>query len=69
MIPAMIDDTAVTHIYQDVFKNSGLTEVIFADDSSLTKIHARAFQNNELTEIVLPDSLERIDYGAFQNNH
>ena len=68
IIPDAIDGTAVTHIYQDVFKNCGLTEVVFEADSSLTRIHARAFLNNELTEIVLPDSLERIDTNAFRGN-
>lgn len=32
------------------------------------RIHARAFQNNELTAISLPNSLTRIDYGAFSGN-
>ncbi|NMC56658.1 MAG: leucine-rich repeat protein [Eubacteriaceae bacterium] len=68
LIPSTIDGQIVTNIYQDVFNNKNLTSVEFADDSQIIRIHARAFANNDLTEIDLPDSLTRIDYGAFMGN-
>lgn len=68
VIPDSIDGTAISFIYQDAFKQKGLTQVSFSDESALTRIHARAFQNNELTAISLPNSLTRIDYGAFSGN-
>lgn len=68
LIPSTIDGQIITNIYQDVFNNKNLTSVQFADDSQIVRIHARAFANNDLTEIDLPDSLTRIDYGAFMGN-
>ena len=65
-IPASIDGTAVTVIYQDVFNGKGLTSVVI--EEGITRIHARAFKDNDLTELVLPDSLTRLDYGAFMDN-
>lgn len=68
-IPGSLNGVAITHIYQDAFSNKGLTTVTFSNDSNTTRIHARAFQNNNLTTLALPDSLERIDYGAFLGNN
>lgn len=68
VIPDNVDGTAISFIYQDAFRQKGLTQISFSDDSTLTRIHARAFQNNELTAISLPSSLTRIDYGAFSGN-
>ena len=68
LIPAKINGTTVSQIYQDAFNGKGLTAVSFASDSGVTRIHARAFQNNSLTEITLPDSVARLDYGAFAGN-
>ncbi|UXZ56091.1 leucine-rich repeat protein [Halomonas sp. 7T] len=67
-IPATFSGQALEQIHQDVFANAGLTSVSFDSASNLTRIHARAFQSNELTEVRLPDSLTRIDWGAFSNN-
>lgn len=69
LIPAEINGTTVSQIYQDAFSGKGLTAVSFASDSGVTRIHARAFQNNSLTEITLPDSVTRLDYGAFAGNN
>ena len=68
VIPKSIDDVVVTEIYQDVFNGKSLTSVTFSEDSVITRIHARAFKGNNLTEITFPDSLRRIDYGAFLDN-
>lgn len=67
-IPKTIEDITITQIYQDAFKGKHLTAVTFAEDSGITRIHARAFKDNRLTEITFPDSLERLDYGAFLDN-
>lgn len=66
VIPTEIDGTPVTQIWQDVFRDKGLTSVVI--EEGLTRINARAFQDNDLTEIVLPNSIARIDYGAFMGN-
>lgn len=66
IIPNAMDGTPITQIYQDVFKDKGLTSVVIED--GITRIHARAFLGNDLTEIVLPDSITMIDYGAFMGN-
>lgn len=67
-IPKSVNGTIITQILQDAFRGKNLTSVIFPEDSSIKRIHARAFMNNNLTEIALPDSIERIDYGAFLDN-
>ena len=67
IIPNNINGTPVIAIYQDVFKNKGLTSVVI--ENGITHIHARAFMNNNLIEIVLPNSITRIDYGAFLGNN
>ena len=66
IIPNMMDGVTVTQIYQEVFKDKGLTSVVI--EEGITRIHARAFQGNDLTEIVLPNSITRIDFGAFMGN-
>lgn len=68
IIPKTINDIVITEIYQDVFNGKNLTSVKFSEDSCITRIHARAFKSNKLTEIIFPDSLKRIDYGAFLDN-
>ena len=68
VIPYSIDGTTISFIYQDAFRQKGLTQITFSDESVVTRIHARAFQDNELTAISLPSSLTRIDYGAFSGN-
>ncbi len=59
----------IKEIYQDVFKNSGLTSFVFGTPSEVTRIHARAFYNNELSSIVFPETLKRIDLWAFKDNN
>ena len=68
VIPDNINGTTINTIYQDAFKQKGLTQISFSGESTLTRIHARAFQNNALTSISLPNSLTRIDFGAFSGN-
>ncbi|MGK0716616.1 leucine-rich repeat protein [Leucobacter sp. W1153] len=68
LIPASLDGTALTAIYQEVFMGKGLTSVSFDPKGKIAHIHARAFQNNQLTELVLPDTLTRIDTRAFYGN-
>lgn len=68
IIPKVLDGITVTGIWQEFFKNKGLTSVAFQSDSQLTRIHARAFQNNNLTEIKIPDSVVHIDVRAFYGN-
>lgn len=68
MIPTSIDGKGITQIYQDVFNGKGLTSVSFQNGSIIERIHARAFQNNQLTKIMLPETLNRIDWGAFNGN-
>lgn len=68
IIPTTLDGITIKGIYQDFFKNQGLTAVDFENNCELVRIHARAFQNNSLSSIDLPDSLTRIDLNAFENN-
>jgi prepilin-type N-terminal cleavage/methylation domain-containing protein len=68
VIPATINSTSIAQIYQDAFKNKGLTSLSFSEDSTVTRIHARAFAGNSLTNVSLPNTLTRIDYGAFSDN-
>jgi prepilin-type N-terminal cleavage/methylation domain-containing protein len=68
IIPQTINGTRVEGIYQDAFRDKGLTSLIFSEDSVVTQIHGRAFQDNDLTEVVLPDSLTRLDGLAFKGN-
>lgn len=67
-IPAEFGGNTLTEIFQDTFNDTGLEEVVFAADSNIRQIHARAFRNNDIQKVVLPDSLERLDWGAFSNN-
>jgi prepilin-type N-terminal cleavage/methylation domain-containing protein len=66
IIPNIIDGVRVDMIYQEVFKDKGLTSVVF--EEGITRIHKGAFQNNDLTEIIFPDSITRIDFWAFKDN-
>ena len=59
----------IKELYQDIFKNKGLTSFVFSNDSVVTRIHARAFQNNELSTITFPETLQRIDLLAFKDNN
>ncbi|MEA4964913.1 MAG: leucine-rich repeat protein [Oscillospiraceae bacterium] len=68
LISKTLDGTTMTNIWQDVFANKGLTSLSFPADSGIVRIHARAFNHNNLTEVVLPNSVKRLDYGAFWNN-
>jgi len=67
-IPAAVDGTTVREIYQDALSGKGITSVTFASDATVTRIHARAFKGNNLTQITFPDTVKRIDYGAFLDN-
>lgn len=69
IIPASINGINIAGIYQDTFKNKGLTTVSFKQGSAIKQIHARAFYNNQLNEIIFPESLERIDLWAFRDNN
>lgn len=64
-----LSGTVIKELYQDIFKNKGLTSFVFSSDSQVTRIHARAFQNNELSTITFPDTLQRIDLLAFKDNN
>lgn len=74
VIPDIIDGNEIYDIYQDAFRfgdeysQTQLKAVSFTQNSSLTHIHARAFKDNAITSISFPQSLERIDYGAFLGN-
>ena len=68
IIPKMLEGITIKGIYQDVFAGKELTAVAFEKGSQITRIHARAFQNNNLTEIILPDTINKLDYGAFDGN-
>lgn len=68
VIPNNINGVIAAHIYQDVFNGKALTSITFDENSKIVQIHARAFNKNKLVEIKFPDSLQRIDYGAFSNN-
>lgn len=73
IIPTTIADLdgkiiTIMQIWQEAFKDKGLTAVSFENESELSRIHARAFKNNQLAKIDLPDSLTRIDLNAFENN-
>jgi hypothetical protein len=66
IIPKEINERAVTVIYQNAFKNKGLTEVNLP--ISITLIKDFAFQNNNLTKINIPNSVIEIGAYAFANN-
>lgn len=68
-IPVSINETEITGIYQDLFKNRDLVSVNIDKDSKIKQIHARAFRKNQLTNIDFPDSVERIDFWAFSDNN
>jgi Flp pilus assembly pilin Flp len=68
-IPNTLGGFSIKEIYQDVFRNKGLTEVVFGEGSGITRIHARAFLDNELSSIVFPSNLTRIDLWAFRGNN
>jgi prepilin-type N-terminal cleavage/methylation domain-containing protein len=68
-IPSVLDGIILKGIWQEVFRDKGLTSVIFAADSEINQIHGSAFRNNKLTEISLPDSLKTIDHNAYRDNH
>jgi len=67
-IPNSMNGVTLVGIYQDVFSNKNLYSVSFPINSNINRIHARAFKDNNITEIILPESLTRIDFGAFLNN-
>lgn len=69
IIPKVLEGIPVKEIWQDFFKNKGLTSVSFENNSQLSRIHRRAFWNNNLTEIKLPDSVTQIDGWAFLGNN
>ncbi len=64
-IPSMVQyqagplkiDLKVTAIHDEVFRNKGLTSVVFEEPSNITSIGSYAFAGNPFTEIVLPQSL------------
>jgi prepilin-type N-terminal cleavage/methylation domain-containing protein len=59
----------IKELYQNVFRDKGLTSFVFETPSAVTQIHARAFYNNELSTIVFPETLKRIDLWAFRDNN
>ncbi len=68
VMPLTLDGINITHVYQDVFSDAGLTSLSFDPTTKITQIHARAFKNNNLTEVTIPVSVKYLDYGAFLNN-
>lgn len=69
LLLSSLNGIQIKELYQDIFKNKGLTSFIFSSDSVVTRIHARAFQNNELSTITFPETLQRIDLLAFKDNN
>ena len=67
-IPRTIEGNTITNIWQDAFRESGLTSINFVSDSAVTQIHARSFKNNAITAVQFPDTLEKIDLRSFRNN-
>ena len=67
-IPSSFNNQDLSNIYQDTFNNANLKEITFAEDSKIERIHARSFRNNDLKEVTLPDSLKKLDWGAFRDN-
>ena len=63
VIPASIDQKAVTQIDDDAFASGGLTSLTLPD--SLIVIGKRAFAGNKIKNLVLPNKLQRINEGAF----
>lgn len=55
---------SVTHIGDDAFVDSDLTEVVIPN--SVTNIGRAAFELSDLTEVNIPNSVKSIDYGAFE---
>jgi prepilin-type N-terminal cleavage/methylation domain-containing protein len=68
VIPSVLDGIILKGIWQDVFRNKGLTSIVFAEDSEINRIHGHAFRDNNLNEISFPKSLEIIDGNSFRNN-
>ncbi len=67
IIPAKIDGYAVTEIADSVFSGNSVIESVVIL-KNIAAIPPFAFQNcTKLSEVILPDSLQVIDYAAFQN--
>ena len=65
-VPATIGGVAVKTIYQDSFRNVGLTGVVFDPASQLVTIGASAFSQNLLTSLSLPATVQTIGGSAFE---
>jgi len=66
VIPRTINGMLVTSIWEDAFRDKGLTSVIIPD--SIRAIANHTFWGNLLTDIVIPDSVTVIGDGAFAKN-
>ncbi len=67
VIPKSIWWESVTRIWDDAFRNKGLTSVEIPN--SVTSIWRYAFQNNNLTNVIIPNSVTSIRPGVFYNNN
>lgn len=59
----------ITKINDLTFQYSNIEEVIIPKDSKLKSIGELAFDHSKISSINLPDSVEEIGYGAFNNTY
>ena len=65
-IPPRIRGLPVTHIGEEVFRDSNLITVIIPN--TVTYIGAGAFRNSNLTSVTIPNNVTHIGADAFANN-
>ena len=66
-LSSMTVPASVTEIQAYAFDHSAISHLDFAEGSVLKLIGRNAFDTTALTEISLPDTLEKIDYYAFNS--
>ncbi len=69
VIPATINEKAITEIADSAFQNSGITSINFSNATNLVYIGAGAFANNVISgTLTLPANITEIGSGAFYGN-
>lgn len=68
LIPQKIGNITVAGIYQNAFKNVGLTSLQFDENSAILQMHTSAFEGNALKSMELPKGIKTIDVRAFYGN-
>jgi len=67
VIPSVVRGVTVVEIWQNTFRDRGLTNVTIPNGVRI--IGTRAFESNRLTSVTFPHSVRVINSHAFQNNN